>query len=177
MLSFFKRRGLSANVDATYYIIVNQSRNPSFYQEFLVADNIDGRFDILSLHMFFIFFRLKKEGEKAVQFSQLLFATMFVDMDQSLREMGVGDLSVGKRVKDMGKALLGRIEVYDKAFEGTDSEIEASIVRNIYRGDQTRLREVRKLIDYSKRSILELSAAPTDNILGANFKFTEKILS
>ena len=127
--------------------------------------------------MFFIFFRLKKEGEKAGQFSQLLFDTMFVDMDQSLREMGVGDLSVGKRVKEMGTALLGRIEVYDKAFEGTDSEIEASIVRNIYRGDQTRLREVVKLIDYSKRSILELSAAPTENILQANFKFTEKILS
>ena len=177
MLSFFKNKDLSSNVDTTYCIIVDQSRNPSFYKELLVPDNIDGRFDVLTLHMFFVFSRLKKEEQKAGQFSHLLFDTMFVDMDQSLREMGVGDLSVGKRVKDMGKALLGRIEVYDKAFEGTDSEIEASIVRNIYRGDQTRLREVRKLIDYSKRSILELSAVPTDNILRANFKFTEKILS
>ena len=177
MLSFFKNKDLSINVDTTYCIIVDQSRNPSFYKELLVPDNIDGRFDVLTLHMFFIFSRLKKEEQKAVHFSQRLFDTMFVDMDQSLREMGVGDLSVGKRVKDMGKALLGRVEVYDRVFEGADSEIEASIVRNIYRGDQTLLREVRKLIDYSKRSILELSAAPTDNILRANFKFTEKILS
>ena len=100
---------------------------------------------------------------------------MFVDMDQSLREMGVGDLSVGKRVKDMGKALLGRLEVYDRAFEGVDSEIEASIVRNIYRGDRTRLREVKRLLDYSKRTIRELSATATEDILEANFKFTEVI--
>ena len=100
---------------------------------------------------------------------------MFVDMDQSLREMGVGDLSVGKRVKDMGKALLGRVEVYDRAFEGADSEIEASIVRNIYRGDRTRLREVKRLLDYSKRTIRELAATPTEDILEANFKFTEVI--
>ena len=175
MFSFFKNKDLSNNVDATYCIIVDQSRNPSFYKELLVPDNIDGRFDVLTLHMFFIFSRLKKEEQKAAQFSQLLFDTMFVDMDQSLREMGVGDLSVGKRVKDMGKALLGRLEVYDRAFEGVDSEIEASIVRNIYRGDRTRLREVKRLLDYSKRSIRELSATATEDILEANFKFTEVI--
>jgi len=116
MFSFFKSDKKLSNVDKVYSIVVDQSRKPIFYTELLIPDNIDGRFDVLSLHMFFIFSRLKNEEHIAADFSQSLFDTMFVDMDQSLREMGVGDLSVGKRVKDMGKALLGRIEAYDKAF-------------------------------------------------------------
>ena len=115
MFSFFRRDNSLSDVDKVYRIVVDQSRQPIFYRELLIPDNIDGRFDILSLHMFFIFSRLKNEEQIGADFSQSLFDTMFVDMDQSLREMGVGDLSVGKRVKDMGKALLGRIEAYDKA--------------------------------------------------------------
>ena len=83
---------------------------------------------------------------------------MFVDMDQSLREMGVGDLSVGKRVKDMGKALLGRIEAYDKAFSAEYSDIQAAIIRNIYRGDLPHLQQIRRLIKYSKGTIENLAS-------------------
>ena len=99
MFSFLRRDNSLSNVDKVYGIVVDQSRQPIFYRELLIPDNIDGRFDVLSLHMFFIFSRLKNEEQIGADFSQSLFDTMFVDMDQSLREMGVGDLSVGKRVK------------------------------------------------------------------------------
>ena len=175
MFSFLRRDNSLNNVDKVYGIVVNQSRQPVFYTELTIPDNIDGRFDVLSLHMFFIFSRLKNEEKIAADFSQSLFDAMFVDMDQSLREMGVGDLSVGKRVKDMGKALLGRIEAYDKAFSAEYSDIEASIVRNIYRGDLPHLHQVRRLIKYSKGTIENLALIPKEEILKANFSFTQAI--
>ena len=175
MFSFLRRDNSSGRVDKAYEIVVNQSRNPIFYKELLIPDNIDGRFDVLSLHMFFIFSRLKNEEQIAADFSQALFDTMFVDMDQSLREMGVGDLSVGKRVKDMGKALLGRIEAYDKAFGAEYSDIEATIVRNIYRSDGSHSPQTRRLIEYSKGTIEDLALIPKEEILDANFSFTQAI--
>ena len=175
MFSFFKSDKKLSNVDKVYSIVVDQSRKPIFYTELLIPDNIDGRFDVLSLHMFFIFSRLKNEENIAADFSQSLFDTMFVDMDQSLREMGVGDLSVGKRVKDMGKALLGRIEAYDKAFSAEYSDIEATIIRNIYRGDGPHLHQIKRLINYSKGTIENLALIPNEEILHANFSFTQTI--
>ena len=175
MFSFLRRDNSLSNVDKVYGIVVNQSRQPVFYTELTIPDNIDGRFDVLSLHMFFIFSRLKNEEKIAADFSQSLFDTMFVDMDQSLREMGVGDLSVGKRVKDMGKALLGRIEAYDKAFSAEYSDIEDTIVRNIYRGDPPDLSQIRRLIKYSRGTIENLTLIPKEEILEANFSFTQAI--
>ena len=175
MFSFFRRDNSLSDVDKVYGIVVDQSRQPIFYRELLIPDNIDGRFDILSLHMFFIFSRLKNEEQIGADFSQSLFDTMFVDMDQSLREMGVGDLSVGKRVKDMGKALLGRIEAYDKAFSAEYSDIEATIVRNVYRGDPPHLNQIRRLIKYSKGTMENLALIRKEEILHANFSFTQAI--
>ena len=146
-----------------------------YKRQLLIPDNIDGRFDVLSLHMFFIFSRLRNEEQIAADFSQSLFDTMFVDMDQSLREMGVGDLSVGKRVKDMGKALLGRIDAYDKAFGAEYSDIQAAIIRNIYRGDLPHLQQIRRLIKYSKGTIENLASISKEDILDANFSFTQAI--
>ena len=175
MFSFLKRDNFLSNVDKVYGIVVNQSRQPVFYTELTIPDNIDGRFDVLSLHMFFIFSRLKNEEQIGADFSQSLFDTMFVDMDQSLREMGVGDLSVGKRVKDMGKALLGRIEAYDNAFSAEYSDIEDTIVRNIYRGEPPHFNQIRRLIKYSKGTIENLALIRKEEILHANFSFTQAI--
>lgn len=175
MFGFLRRDNSLSYVDKVYGIVVDQSRQPIFYRELLIPDNIDGRFDVLSLHMFFIFSRLRNEEQIAADFSQSLFDTMFVDMDQSLREMGVGDLSVGKRVKDMGKALLGRIEAYDKAFSAEYSDIEDTIVRNIYRGHPPDLNQIRRLIKYSRGTIENLTLIPKEEILEANFSFTQAI--
>ena len=69
MFSFLKRDNSLSNVDKVYGIVVNQSRNPIFYTELSIPDNIDGRFDILGLHMFFIFSRLKNEEKTVADFS------------------------------------------------------------------------------------------------------------
>ena len=80
MFSFLKRDNSLSNVDKVYGL-VDQSRKPTFYAELSIPDNIDGRFDVLGLHVLH-FSRLKNEEKIAADFSQSLFDTMFVDMDQ-----------------------------------------------------------------------------------------------
>lgn len=115
-----------------YRAVVDQARQPRFYSSFGVPDSVDGRFDLIALHMFLVLHRLKREDEAARQFSQELFDTMFADMDRSLREMGVGDLGVGRRVRAMAEALYGRIAAYEAGLDGDDAVLTAALRRNLY---------------------------------------------
>lgn len=91
-----------------YEAAVGQARLPEFYLEMGVADTLDGRFDMIILHVYLLARRLRQDGGRnAAKLQESLFEVMFADMDRSLREMGVGDLSVGKQVKRMAKAFLG----------------------------------------------------------------------
>lgn len=124
-----------------YETIVARSREPSFYTDFGVADTLDGRFDLLVAHMALVQIRLRAIAGSAA-FAQLLFDVMFVDMDQSLREMGVSDMVVGSRVKQMGKAFYGRLAAYAEGLsttpEGSEDRLAAAVLRNLYRGADDR---------------------------------------
>ena len=100
-----------------YTAAVRQARQPILYTEGGVTDTLDGRFDLIVLHVVPLMRRLRQCEEAGRQLSQALFDVMFDDMDQSLREMGVGDLRVGKRVKQMARAFYGRAKAYDRAFD------------------------------------------------------------
>ena len=100
-----------------YTAAVRQARQPILYTEGGVADTLDGRFDLIVLHVVPMMRRLRQCDEAGRQMSQALFDVMFDDMDQSLREMGVGDLRVGKRVKQMARAFYGRAKAYDQAYD------------------------------------------------------------
>nr|WP_281351291.1 ubiquinol-cytochrome C chaperone family protein [Sneathiella litorea] len=116
-----------------YAEIVRQSRNPAFYEAAAVPDTVDGRFEMVSLHAFLIMRQLKEGGERAQKLSQTLFDEMFADMDQSLREIGIGDLSVGKHIKKMAKAFYGRVAAYDAALNGEETEsLQEALKRNHY---------------------------------------------
>jgi cytochrome b pre-mRNA-processing protein 3 len=114
-----------------YAHLVAQARAPEFYRELGVPDSLDGRFEMLALHVFLTLRRLKRSGHEPL--AQALFDTMFTDMDRSLREIGVGDLSVGKRVKDMAKALYGRIAAYEAGLaERDDAALVKALERNLF---------------------------------------------
>ena len=171
MFNWFKQRALQPEVKLTYNIVVEQARKPTFYTDLKIADTVDGRFDVLGLHMCILFCRLKNEGSEASKFSQALFDLMFKDMDQSLREMGVGDLSVGKRVKEMGKAILGRLEAYDRAFQSDEMALEMALVKNIYRGDSNLQPQVGRLVDYVNTARINLAKTPFESIIHGKFSF------
>lgn len=103
-----------------YRAAVDQARSKIFYTDYGVADSIDGRFDLIILHVILLVRRFRREGEAGAKVGQALFDATFADMDRSLREMGVGDLGVGRRVKAMAKAFYGRAEAYDAALDSGD---------------------------------------------------------
>ncbi|MGQ0526639.1 MAG: ubiquinol-cytochrome C chaperone family protein [Alphaproteobacteria bacterium] len=102
-------------------------RAPAFYENMQVPDNFTGRFDLLLVHLFLIIRR--GLGNRA--FNQTLFDTMFADMDQTLREQGVGDMGVPKHMKRMMKAFNGRMHAYQDSFEDADS-FRDILRRNLY---------------------------------------------
>ena len=126
-----------APVEKLYYDVLEASRQPVFYLEYEVADTFDGRFDMLCLMMSLMMARLKKADSENKEFAQDLFDAMFRDVDLTLREMGAGDLGVGKRVKKMSEAFLGRLTAYDKGLvEENASILAAAIARNVYRREE-----------------------------------------
>ena len=128
----WKRKKKAANL---YNSVVQYSRNPHLFTKMEVEDSVDGRFDCVALHLALMLRRLKNEGEILRPMAVELVSTFVMDMDRSLREMGVGDLSVGKHIKKMTSAFYGRAEAYEKALEfGTGTqELEETLSRNLYR--------------------------------------------
>lgn len=120
--------------ESLYGAIVASARQEKFYAEWGVPDTIDGRFDMISLHLFLLLERLKGEGPAVEKTRQSLTDAFFLDMDRSLREMGVGDLSVGKKVRKMAEAFYGRVKAYAVALERGDG-LEDALRRNFHPGD------------------------------------------
>jgi cytochrome b pre-mRNA-processing protein 3 len=124
---FFAPRAVAART--IYEAIVAAARHPIPYARWGVADDVDGRFDMIGLHMFLTLDRLKGEDEL---FSQQLVDEFFADMDRSLREMGVSDVSVGKKVRKMAEAFYGRIGAYDAALGVGGEMVAAALARNFF---------------------------------------------
>jgi cytochrome b pre-mRNA-processing protein 3 len=114
-----------------YEAIVAAARHPRPYAEWGVPDTVDGRFDMISLYLFLVLDRLK--GADA-GFRQRLTDAFFADMDRSLREMGVGDLSVAKKIRKMAEVFYGRVAAYDAALAQGPEAMAAALARNVYAG-------------------------------------------
>lgn len=118
---------------ALYGAIVAQARQPTFYTAFAVPDTLDGRFDMVVLHIVLVCRRLRGPGGADETGSQALFDLFMRDMDRSLREMGVGDTAVPKRIKKMIAAFYGRLSAYVAALDSGDRDgLAAALARNIF---------------------------------------------
>ncbi|MBI3708878.1 MAG: hypothetical protein HY246_14555 [Proteobacteria bacterium] len=120
--------------DRLYAAAVAQASRPEIYADWRVPDTVDGRFDAIALHVFLVLHRLKAEGAVAAGLAQELFDTMFADMDRSLREIGAGDLGVGRRVRAMAEGFYGRIAAYEAGLDGDAVALAAALRRNLYGG-------------------------------------------
>lgn len=171
-----------------YGAIVAQARRPEFYRDLGIADTVDGRFDMIVLHAFILFHRLKDVPEEAA-LGQRVFDAMFLDMDRSLREMGAGDLGVPKKIRRMGEAFYGRARAYDAALagEGEDS-LEAAVARNLFPGEEegtatgTQTAEqhiaaqhiaAQRIADYVRASVAGLAKQPFAEIADAHIAFAD----
>ncbi len=133
---FQKRNRSAPAANLAYEKIVAQARHPGFYLSGRVDDTVDGRFDMIVLHAYLLINRLNEDGDgRSSGFAQAVFDVLFEDMDRSLREMGVGDISVGKKVKMMAQVFYGRAKAYEaalKVYEQTPDELIAVLERNLF---------------------------------------------
>ncbi|GGA51119.1 ubiquinol-cytochrome C chaperone family protein [Pelagibacterium lentulum] len=170
ILPFFRKNRLSAPVYAVYNAIVAQSRHEIFYAQWSVPDTLTGRFDMISLHMAMVFRRLRQDDKATKEFAQALFDCFFFDMDRSLREMGVGDLSVGKRIEKMGSLFYGMLANLNAALDSGDAnELESVISRNILDGKTSETSQ--QFAAYINRLEDQLRSQPASSIVAGELTF------
>lgn len=116
-----------------YASAVAAARDPWLYATLGVPDTLDGRFDAIGLHVYLVIRRLNQDTDPGPAVAQAVFDAMFADMDINLREMGVGDMSVGKRNRAMWEAFHGRSAAYATAWDDAPA-LEAALARNLWRG-------------------------------------------
>ena len=133
MLRTLFRSGPSRTlIDTLYGHAVTQARTPGFYVRMGVADRIDARFELYTLHVQLLVMRLRDEGEHGDEFGQALFDTYVSALDNALRELGVGDVAVGKKMRKLGEALYGRMQAYEAALRAGDADaLSAALARNV----------------------------------------------
>ena len=140
-----------------YELAVRQARDPGFYTQLGVADRIDARFELYTLHVLLLVMRLRDEGERGAQAGQDLFDAYVSALDHALRELGVGDISVGKKMRKLGEALYGRMTAYEAPLRGGDAAaLSAGLARNIY--DSEDAAPGARLADYALASRSRLAA-------------------
>lgn len=158
-----------------YARAVAQAREPAFYSRCGVPDTVDGRFDSIALHVWMILRRLRDQNEAASRLAQAIFDIFMGDMDLSLREMGAGDLGVGKRVKAMAQALMGRAQAYDLGLDkiDDDSVLSDALGRNLYRGVPVEVvaRAAPVVAAYVRREMTALEGRPLDQIMAGSVDF------
>ena len=170
ILSLFRKKTATEPVYAVYNSIVAQSRQPVFYAEWGVPDTVTGRFDMISLHMALLFRRLRHGPDETRAFSQAVFDLFFKDMDRSLREMGVTDLGVPKKIQKMGNLFFGLLAALNAAMDAGDADALAQVLaRNLY--DNVVTDDVRALAAYVTARDADLAAQPIATITGGQVHF------
>src|SRR6201986_3829199 len=155
-------------IEAIYGMIVTQAREPLFYRDLGVPDTVNGRFDLLVLHLWMVLRRLKPiEGGTGL--AQTLFDRFCDDMDANLREMGVGDLTVPKRMQAFGEAFYGRAAAYDRALAEGSEALAQALCKNILSGEG--IEKARQLCRYTKAAIMALAGADDMALLQASWTF------
>ncbi len=127
---------------------------------------------MIALHAALVLRRLKGDGDVTADLAQEIFDLMFADMDQNLREMGVGDIGVGKRVKGMAQGFYGRLAAYDAALEASGNEdLIAALRRNLFRKSTPTDRQVTAVAEYVRRETVLMDAQTTRSFLSGTVSF------
>jgi cytochrome b pre-mRNA-processing protein 3 len=145
-----------STIETIYGMIVTQAREPLFYRDLGVPDTVNGRFDLLLMHLWLVLRRLKSV-EAGPELSQALFDHFCIDMDDNLREMGVGDLTVPKRMQAFGEAFYGRTAAYDLALTDSEEALAQSFCKNILNGQN--IDKARELAAYAREALAVLGRA------------------
>lgn len=158
-------------IEAIYGMIVAQARRPEFYTEFAVPDTVEGRFDMVVLHLWMVLRHLRSTGDSDL--AQATFDCFCDDMDDNLREMGVGDLAVPKRMQAFGEAFYGRTAAYDTALVGGGDDLAIAIDRNILNG--TDIESARAMASYVHQALGCLDETKSGEVSGTKWPLPVRV--
>ena len=153
-----------------YKLAMDKALEPVFYERYQVADSFTGRFDCLLLHVFMVMERVIEDEGSYKAFNQALFDITFANMDQSLREMGIGDMGVPKHQRKMMKAFNGRMHAYQSALE--QGTLKEALQTNLYGGNEDIKASVLKDMEaYVLKSLKHLQKQNVDDIVQGQVSF------
>src|SRR6202051_517072 len=185
ILSAFRRGHHNRNIHGLYGAIVAQARLTTFYTRYGVSDSVDGRFELIVLHLVLVLRRLggeqtaaprqgsprQRSPRAAARIGQQLFDVFCRDLDDNLREMGVGDLAVPRKMRKFGEAFYGRQAAYGAALGAADDrELEKALARNIFGLAETDENAAR-LARYARAAVERLSGEAEDALLAGKVMF------
>lgn len=172
---FFGRRHLAnqAIVEALYAEIVAAARQPALYTRCLTPDTPLGRFEMVGLHAFLVLERLAGEPGAASDVAQDLTDRFFADLEDSLRELGIGDAGVPKRMKKLARMFFGRTLAYRKALENGDRTMLADALARNVRPGAARDAAALSLADYVMETERILAAQAAAALLAGRLAFAE----
>lgn len=161
MLNWLTNRNPSATTARELYgSSVAQARQPAFYRNWCVADTFSGRFDLVMLHVGLLVRRLSGDGRQGADLARALSERMFASLDDDLREIGIGDLSVPKKVRGAASSFYGHLRAYDLALaEPDDAALVAALGRNCEASEGQLLR-AEPLAAYVRSAAAGLAAQP-----------------
>ena len=178
IFSLFRRDQRPDTISALYGMIVAQARLPCFYRDYAVADTVNGRFDLIVLHLALVMDRLNENG-RLHSAGQGIFDRFCHDMDDNLREMGISDLKVPKEMRRMGEAFYGRSKAYLDALPAALAEhgncrtLVSALSRNIYGGAPSAYEAAPRLAAYILAAVRDLRAQDISALEAGNVSFPD----
>lgn len=152
-----------------YFLLVRQARKPIFYINYGVPDSLDGHFEMIVLHVVLILRRLREEPNGRA-FGDHLFEVLTSDLDRSLRDMGKGDMGVGKKVREMARGFYGRAEAYDRALDGKEN-LEDVLIRNLFGTVSASDQQVAAMAGYVRLALEKLQGVTGEKIMKTEILF------
>jgi cytochrome b pre-mRNA-processing protein 3 len=170
----FRRSARPDTISALYGMIVAQARLPCFYRDYAVADTVNGRFDLIVLHLALVLDRLTQDPTLQ-SLGQRVFDRFCQDMDDNLREIGIADLKVPKEMQRMGEAFYGRAQAYRVALAANDgAALVAALERNIY--GAASVGQARRLAAYMREALRGLAGQGASRLASGELHFPDPIL-
>ena len=176
ILPAFRRSVHDRRIHALYGMIVAQARAGAFYTDYGIPDTLEGRFELIVLHLVLVLRRLGRDSANTRAFGgwrrpeplgQLLFDVFCRDLDANLREMGVGDMAVPRRMRRFGEAFYGRQVAYQAALEAADRRaLENALARNIFEGESADSGVIR-LANYTRATAAQLEAVDVNTLVSS----------
>lgn len=173
ILNLFRRTPREDTIAVLYGAIVAQARDPAFYRNYGVPDTSNGRLEMIVLHTILVLSRLETEGGSGPRLGQALFDYFCGDVDANLREMGVGDMAVPRKMKAVAEAFYGRKRAYEMALAASElGELAGALTRNAYAGTGESA-DAERLAAYMREAVDKLAAIDGAALLRGQLAFPD----